>query len=59
MEVPKTSALPLGQGAIVRYQLLIAAAMGAVGFEPTNPKERSYSPSRLARLRYTPECLTT
>jgi hypothetical protein len=30
------------------------AAMGAVGFEPTNPKERSYSPSRLARLRYTP-----
>ncbi len=29
-------------------------AMGAVGFEPTNPKERSYSPSRLARLRYTP-----
>ena len=33
--------------------------MGAVGFEPTNPKERSYSPSRLARLRYTPISQTT
>ena len=50
--VPKTTALPLGQGAIMIFYNIIY--MGAVGFEPTNPKERIYSPSRLARLRYTP-----
>ena len=28
--------------------------MGESGFEPPNPKERFYRPSRLARLRYSP-----
>ena len=43
MTVPKTVALPLGYTPMV---------VEGSGFEPPNPKERIYSPPRLARLRY-------
>ena len=39
MTVPKTVALPLGYSPII---------VEGEGFEPTNPKERIYSPLRLA-----------
>ena len=46
MTVPKTVALPLGYSPIIN--------MEEGGFEPPNPKERFYRPSRLTRLRYSP-----